>query len=477
MTTKDTLQILDSGYPPLTALTINNYSMPTTAGTTGQFLKSNGANAQLSWASGTPGGVTSISNTDGNVSITGSSSVVINLDTSVTVDNITTTALTAGTTHISGYAMPTTAGTNGQVLTTNGTNTAAWSTLPSGGVSNVINTDSNLVITGTTTKTINMASDLTLAGNLNLNGGSDHAMVSIGLNAGNGALLSDGVALGAYALGRLANTANTYNIGVGSESLANATTGCVANVGVGTSTLVNVNTNATYNTAVGTNAGNTLNSGTSNNLMLGADAQPANINGNNQIQLGDGNVNYMRVGEGSNLMMTLTPTQLSLPNFKNPFNTQPASNGYVLSCTTAGVLSWIDPMAGSIIVGSGSTNLVDNAANVLGTINYTWKGFVNGPITLVLQASGNYTTVLSPTLYFECTIPGLTTTIINANCPGLNLSAITVGSTTYASTYITYSTNVFRFELVDLSTGLNISPVVSSVISLFLGDNIVFSIL
>ena len=54
MTTKDTLQILDSGYPPLTALTINNYSMPTTAGTTGQFLKSNGANAQLSWASGTP---------------------------------------------------------------------------------------------------------------------------------------------------------------------------------------------------------------------------------------------------------------------------------------------------------------------------------------------------------------------------------------------------------------------------------------
>lgn len=112
---------------------LSGNTYPTVTGTTGQFLSTNGAGT-LSWASNANGDVVgpvsstdnAIARFDGTTGKTLQNSAVTVSDTGNVAGVVNLTA--TGTVALSGNTLPTTTGTNGQNLTTNGAGTTSWST-------------------------------------------------------------------------------------------------------------------------------------------------------------------------------------------------------------------------------------------------------------------------------------------------------------------------------------------------------------
>ena len=162
MSAIDAISMIQRGVTEITVESLNigsagnSYSFPETVGTNGQILVLN--NDSLIWGSGGGGGISALTNTDGNISISGSSVVTVNLESAITVNEVN-----IGT----AYTLPTVAGTANQVLAMPASgNACVWKndSAGSGTVTNVSSGNSNITVTNaTTTPVVSLASDLNVS--------------------------------------------------------------------------------------------------------------------------------------------------------------------------------------------------------------------------------------------------------------------------------------------------------------------------
>jgi hypothetical protein len=156
MSAIDAISMIQRGVTEITVESLNigsagnSYSFPETVGTNGQILVLN--NDSLIWGSGGGGGISALTNTDGNIAISGSSVVTVNLESAITVNEVN-----IGT----AYTLPTVAGTANQVLSMPASgNACVWATDAAGTVTNVSG-DGNFIVTNqTTTPSISLASSV-----------------------------------------------------------------------------------------------------------------------------------------------------------------------------------------------------------------------------------------------------------------------------------------------------------------------------
>ena len=284
-----------------------------------------------------------ITNTQG----TSSSAVDINATAGgVDIDASGAITIDGGSVSIEGLTYPGSDGTNGQVLTTNGSGTLSWSNASSTnitGLSDALIESNSLYLgndpSGTTTNTAQKniavgatALDAITSGSSNTAVGYD-ALSALTTGASNTAIgenslssLTDGTAN--VALGRstmYSNTSGDYNVAVGHGAAGQLTTGG-HNTAIGYNALRSVTTNSSniavgsntaynatgsQNTAVGVGAATNLTSG-NYNTFLGYDAGDITTTGSRNTYLGydtEGSANSVSnetaiganaIGQGSN---------------------------------------------------------------------------------------------------------------------------------------------------------------------------------
>lgn len=135
-----------------TVTAINGTTVPATP-TTGQVLTATGGTSATWQTPSTGGTVTSVSNSDGTVVVTGTPTVAPVVSRAAISGDVTIAAAsnTATVTKINGTSVPATP-TTGQVLTATGGTSATWQTPATGGtVTSVSNSDGTIVVTGTAT--------------------------------------------------------------------------------------------------------------------------------------------------------------------------------------------------------------------------------------------------------------------------------------------------------------------------------------
>ncbi len=316
-----------------------------------------------------------------------------------------TLKLTNGT---SSYTLPNTDGTANQVLTTNGSGTASWST-PSAtaytGILPVANggtgSSSQNFVDLTTAQTIEGAK--TFSSNLTINAtqfgrgaGSDADSRNIAIGNSSLSWNSSGVwntAIGTYALQK--NTGSGSNTAIGNEAISESTPGS-NNTGIGSRALMY--TAGTGNTSVGANA--LINSTTgNNNTAIGLNAFLTNTTGSNNTAIGAstdvsslGLTNATAIGYGASVATSNT-VQLgntSVTNVKTSGTvtagavTYPNTDGItgqVLTTNGTGTASWITPVTSVVIKTANYTALTTDAIVLC---NATAGGFT---ITLPSAAS------------------------------------------------------------------------------------------
>jgi len=129
----------------------NVYTFPPTPGTEDQYMALD-ANNNLQWVSGGGGGMTGITNSDGNLTLSGTSTVNINFATNIEVDG----TVTLGAAGANEYTLPAADGTNGQVLKTNGSGVVTWEDDAAGAVASVSGT-TNQISASTTTGAVTLS--------------------------------------------------------------------------------------------------------------------------------------------------------------------------------------------------------------------------------------------------------------------------------------------------------------------------------
>jgi len=170
------------------------------------------------------------------------------------------------------YLFPSSNGTTGQVLTVNGTNTLGFAT-PSGGsgILEITNSDSNIVIGGTTADTtVNLATNIDIKGTLEVNT-NVAGLCSVGTNNCNLITTNEtGLIITSFGNNSLQNVPdNTYinTVCFGSDSLGNVTGN--SNVVFGNQSLGDThNVSCANNTVIGTYSGQGIAS-SNNNIIIG----------------------------------------------------------------------------------------------------------------------------------------------------------------------------------------------------------------
>jgi hypothetical protein len=308
---------------------------------------------------------------------------------SLTTDITTTGNLKAGE-----VTYPNAHGTNGQVLSTTGTGTLSWTSIPSPDLTNYVTTNTAQTITSaktfssSATATNNLAlgtifsPTLTAAANNNILVGVDinptftngaftpvanYGLRVQGIHIGRGGGNSSfNLAVGSSAL--LKNTAGNNNVAIGNNSLSQNTVGN-NNTAIGNNTL-STNTVGDFNTAIG-NTANVASNNLTNATALGYGAK---VSASNTIQLGaDGTFGTVAI---TNVKTTgsLTAGAVTYPNTHNSIN------GQVLITDEYGSASF-----GSI---PSATNLAfprniyggsfDGSADITNIIESTYGGTGNG---------------------------------------------------------------------------------------------------
>ena len=220
----------------------------------------------------------------------------------------------SGTTNFGGvvYTWPSTAGSNGQVLTTDGSGTLSWTTASGGiggsGTANYIpkftatTTLGNSVIyedesgnVGIGTK--NPGEKLDVAGHI-WQTGTGYS-VFIGERAGANDDLSSNFNVFVGENSGYSNTSGDFNSAMGDNALYSNTTGGF-NSAMGDNALES-NTTGSNNTAIGNNAGSNITTG-SYNVMIGANTNAPSETGDYQLNIGNtiyGNLSNGNVGIGT----------------------------------------------------------------------------------------------------------------------------------------------------------------------------------
>jgi hypothetical protein len=289
---------------------------------------------------------------------------------------------TSGTLTAGSITYPNVSGTNGQVLTTNGSGAASWST-PSistiSGILPVANGGTGIstltgIVKGNGTNSMTAAVPgtdyispaniipqyrVTLGSDAGINT-TDGYSVSIGRNANKLWNGSYNTAVGSFALETI--TAGAYNQAFGDFALQKRSSGSYA-TGIGAFALQELTTGM-FNTSLGTFAGDLVTTG-SQNTLLGHGADPSTNNSVNQTVIG-----YNAVGAGNNSVQlgnsdvtnvktsgTITSGSITYPNVSG-------TNGQVLTTDGNGTASW-----GSVSAPAGNT-FVTNIAGPINTSNY-----------------------------------------------------------------------------------------------------------
>lgn len=155
---------------------IHGTTVPATP-TSGQVLTATSGTSATWQTPGVGGTVTSVSNSDGTVVVTGTVTIAPVVSRAAISGDVTIAAAsnTATVTAINGTTVPATP-TSGQVLTATGSTSATWQTPASGTVSSVSNSDGTLTISPTTGAVV--ASRAALSGDITVAAASNTATVT-----------------------------------------------------------------------------------------------------------------------------------------------------------------------------------------------------------------------------------------------------------------------------------------------------------
>jgi hypothetical protein len=277
-----------------TTLTIPTYSLPIADGTNlggvkvGSNLSVDGNGVlTANINAGTLTGTTLAANVV-NSSLT-SVGTITSGTISLTTDIATTGNLKAGT-----VTYPNTHGTNGQVLSTTGSGTLSWTSIPAPNLTNYVTTNTAQTITASKTfsETTTFSKDAIVNGITVGRGGGNKAFNTA---IGAGALFSNtggnnNTAIGASAL--FSNTEGGGNIAIGGDALALNTSG-LSNTAIGGGALSN-NVTGEFNTAIGYLA-NVASGGLTNTTVIG---NGASVTASNTIQLGNTAVTNVNTSGG-----------------------------------------------------------------------------------------------------------------------------------------------------------------------------------
>jgi len=296
------------------ALTIGTFSMPVTSGSNNQVLKTNGTN-QATWSTIFTSGVESV-NSGANITINNIDPInpIVDLNTTLTgVSSINTSALTVGT-----FAMPVTSGSNGQVLTTNGTNQATWQTNASGGVVDTVNSGTNITINNSNIANPVVNLNTTLTGVSSINTGA----LTIGTFAmpvtsgSNGQVLTtNGTNQATWAIGGVLGTSNQIAVsnanpqvvsfvnstvevphGILPYAVSGQSTKLLNNITIGENNYYSSQTTANNNIAIGNNNFQNIEVG-SGNIAIGNSALPfigyGGVTANNNVCIGNSPVDFV----------------------------------------------------------------------------------------------------------------------------------------------------------------------------------------
>ena len=405
---------------------VGYFNMPSL--TTGNGNTSVGAEAMLSITTGTQNtsiGNQSLINTTGNNNVgvgksagqtitTGSGNTILGTDADVAANNLSnatalgygatvaasnrvqlgntdvTNVKTSGTLTAGAITYPNTDGTSNQVLTTNGSGVASWST-PTTAVTTVGSIAGSSTANGASISgaTLTLAPADGTNGGIVTNGTQTFAgsktfssdLIANGITVGKGGgALSRNTAIGASTLS--SNTTGDYNTASGTNALSSNTTGN-SNTAIGADALSS-NTTGYYNTAIGfrSHYRNTTGSG---NTANGYYSLHSNTTGSLNTANGSGSLRYNTTG-GSN---TANGYESLYANTTGSNNT---ANGYMSlnsnttgsSNTANGNFSLYSNTTGNYNTANGYYSLHSNT-----TGNYNTA---NGYMSVRMNTTGNYNT-------------------------------------------------------------------------------------
>ena len=274
-----------SGYVGLQAAASagsTTYTLPSTDGTAGQVLSTNGS-ATLAWATAAASGVTTFSAGTTGFTPSTATSGAVTLAGTLAIANGGTGQTTA--TAATNALLPSQAANSGKYLTTDGTNTS-WGTVSAspGGSTTQIQYNNAGAFGGSANFTWNNTTSTLTVNSINIGRGGNNIATNMFIGtAATGATASSlkNVAVGIAALNGVTN--GQLNVAVGWNALNGINTG-TQNVAIGNNAGALL-TSANFNTAVGAFALDNATGGSSN-VALGYSALTGDVTGSNNTSVG-----------------------------------------------------------------------------------------------------------------------------------------------------------------------------------------------
>jgi hypothetical protein len=372
-----------------------------------------------------------------------------------------TNVKTSGTLTAGAITYPNTAGTSGQILTSNGSGTATWATaaerVPYTGATMAVNLGSyDLTVYGLTVgrgKGGISSNTATGANSLrsNTTGSENTANGYLSLNLNTTG--SYNTSIGSYSL--WSNTSGSSNTAIGGSSLQNNTTGeennangreslkknttGSYNTANGTKSLAE-STTGSYNTALGYWAGTTVangwgaNSTSDYSVYLGANTKASADDAQNEVVIG-----YNAIGGGSNTIqlgntaVTNVKTSGTITAGAITYPKTAGTSGQILTSNGSGTASWADISAGATSVGAISGSSTANGARITsGVLNLAPADATNGGVV----TSGTQTFAGAKTFSSNLTAPGFRT------ATGTSSEFLKADGTVDATIYVPKNTSI-----------------------------------
>ena len=355
----------------------------------------------------------------------------------------------SGTLTLGAITIPKTDGTNGQVLSTNGSGTLGWTTISS----------NSLPLSGGTLTGVLTGTSASFSGAISTNGVSILKPGTQSISIGESAYSDTGENVTAIGFMTLDGNTSGNNTAIGTNALRNSgSTSYNTAIGIGAGSYDNT---GGYNTFLG-NSATLSTTGVSNSTALG---NGATVNASNKIQLGNSSITSVST------YGKLTTGAITFPNTDG-------TSDQVLTTNGSGVLSWTTVSGGgsstldaltdaksggtnftnSIIIGHQATGELANASDNVGLGIGTFSALTEGTSNVVV---GNYT-LTNLTSGYDNAVVGRSAANHSTDASGLSaLGAYAMMNNTngYENTAVGYyalSNNITGFGNTALGSGANV---------------------